>query len=46
VVLINKGSAIVSEILIGALHDNGHVILVGQNTYGKGKIQVREFALY
>lgn len=39
VVLINNNSASASEILVGALKDNGVAKIVGNRTYGKGVIQ-------
>jgi carboxyl-terminal processing protease len=39
VLLVDRDSASASEILAGALKDNGRAMLVGTRTYGKGLVQ-------
>ncbi len=40
IVLINGGTASAAELVAGAIHDRGRGILLGQQSYGKGSVQL------
>lgn len=39
-IIVNNGSASASEVLAAALKDHNKAVIIGETTYGKGKVQM------